>query len=300
MDDTHYCHILELFQYLPRFDDQVLHQLWAEKRLRFDDTEGKADSIDLCCAQLVCATLTLGKPLLIVLPDHAPRRLPLIFATGLIMHAMDFFGRAKNHHIVYFGTSATIKDYLSQTSIGREKLSDIFSQTNSGRASKAQSGISGNLPCVVFSYAPANAEAVLETYNPQWVFLDCGDGDNSDWIHPLLERLDEKKITGIACIQNPLSNVLSKFQEYAWNIFSWDTTPDFSIEQTEITPFVIKSELAMTHAGIFQAVSRTLSGCAKQINGRLQGDAWRSVGRYVRGLENLPVPIPFFGGLDIT
>jgi hypothetical protein len=135
---------------------------------------------------------------------------------------------------------------------------------------------------------------VLETYNPQWVFLDCGDGDNTEWVQPLLERLTEKKIPGIACVQNPLSNTLEIFQEREWNIFSWASSPTYLTTQTEITPFVIKSGLALTQAEKFQAVSRTLSGCSKQADGRLQRDAWRAVGRYVRGLENLPVPLQFF------
>ena len=285
---------LESFDKLPRNKDKFFRQLWPEKRLRFEGAEGQIDAIDLHCAQLVCTALSQKHPLLIVLPDHASRRMPLFFTTGLVMHAIDFLGKTQNHRVVYFGTSATIKNYLSQTHIRNQKLSDIFNQAHLGRTTKTQADISGNLPYVIFSYAPTNAEIVLETYNPQWVFLDCGDGDNTDWIYPLLNRLAEKKITGIACVQNPLSSILDVFQEQEWDIFSWATFPSCSIEQTEITPFVIKSELALTQAEKFQAVSRTMSGSAKQISGRLQRDAWRSVSRYVRGLENLLVPLRFF------
>lgn len=294
MDDGSYQHIFETFHHLPRNEDGFFHQLWHEKRLRFEGMEGQTDTVDLHCAQLVCAALSQQKSLLIVLPDHAPRRMPLLFSTGLVMHTIDYRGKAQNHQVIYFGTSATIKDYLSRTYIRNQKLSDIFNQAHLGRTTKTQGDISGNLPYVIFSYAPTNAGNVLETYNPQWVFLDCGDGDNTDWIYPLLDRLAEKKITGIACIQNPLSGVLDIFQEREWNIFSWATSPTHSTTQTEITPFVIKSELALTQAEKFQAVSRTLSGCSKQAGGRLQKDAWRAVGRYVRGLENLPVPLQFF------
>lgn len=294
MDDSLHKRIFETFDYLPRNGDEFFRQLWPEKRLKFEGTEGQTDTIDLHCAQLVCTALSQRQPLLIVLPDHAPRRMPLLFITGLVMHTIDFWGKAQNHRVVYFGTSATIKNYLSQTFIRNQKLSDIFSQAHLGRTIKTQGDISSSLPYVIFSYAPTNAEKVLETYNPQWVFLDCGDGDGTDWVYPLLDRLAEKKITGIACVQNPLSSVLGTFQEHKWNIFSWATTPSRSIEQTEIIPFIIKSELALTQAEKFQAVSRTLSGCSKQANGRLQRDAWRAVGRYVRGLENLPVPLQFF------
>jgi hypothetical protein len=294
MDDNLNQLTLEAFDKLPRNNDDFFRQLWPEKRLRFEGTEGQTDTIDLHCAQLICTALSQQQPLLIVLPDHAPRRMPLLFITGLVMHTIDFLGKAQNHRVIYFGTSATIKNYLSQTYIRHQKLSDIFNQAHLGRTVETQGDISSNLPYVIFSYAPTNAEKVLETYNPQWVFLDCGDGDNTDWVCPLLDRLAEKKTVVIACVQNPLSNVLDIFQECEWNIFSWAQTPSHSIAQTEITPFVIKSELALTQAEKFQAVSRTLSGCLKQTNGRLQRDAWRTVGRYVRGLENLPVPLQFF------
>lgn len=294
MDDSLHKRILETFDYLPRNEDEFFRQLWLEKHLKFEVTAGQPDAIDLHCAQLVCTALSKRQPLLIVLPDHAPRRMPLLFITGLVMHTIDFLGKAQNHRVVYFGTSATIKNYLSCTFIRNQKLSDIFNQAHLGRAAKTQGDISGNLPLVVFSYSPTNTESVLETYNPQWVFLDCGDGDNIDWVQPLLERLTERKISGIACVQNSLSNILEIFQECEWNVFSWSSFPICSTPQTEITSFVIRSELALTQAEKFQAMSRTLSGCSRQADGRLQRDAWRAVGRYVRGLENLPVPLQFF------
>ncbi len=294
MDDSFHQRILETFDYLPRNEDEFFHQLWHQKRLRFEGTKGQTDEIDIRSAQLVCAALSQQRPFLIVLPDHAPRRMPLLFITGLIMHTLDFRGKAQNHRVVYFGTSASIKNYLSQTFIRSQKLSDIFNQAHLGRTTQSQGDISGSLPFVVFSYSPTNAEHVLETYGPQWVFLDCGDGDKTDWVQPLLEKLSEKKISGIACVQNPLSNILSIFQEYEWNIFSWTSLPACSTKQTRTIPYVIRNELALTQAKKFQAVNRTLSGCSRQANGRLQRDAWRAVGRYVRGLENLPVPLPFF------
>lgn len=294
MDDSIYQRILKSFDNLPRNKDNFFRQLWHEKRLKFEGTEGQTDTIDLHCAQLVCTALSQRQPLLIILPDHAPRRTPLLFITALVMHTIDFWGKTRNHRVVYFGTSATIKNYLSQTYIRNQKLSDIFNQAHLGRVTTTQSEISSNLPYVIFSYSPTNAERVLETYNPQWVFLDCGDGDNVDWVQPLLDRLAEKRIAGIACIQNPLSSVLNVFEKYEWSIFSWTSLPTRSITQTEIVPFIIRSKLALMQAEKFQAVSRTLSGCSRQIGGRLQKDAWRAVGRYVRSLENLPVPLQFF------
>lgn len=294
MDDNIQQYINELTKRLPRNNDPVLMQLWRDKRLHFEGTEGHTDDVDMLSAQLVCAALTMRKSLLIVLPDHAPRRMPLLFATGLAIHAIDFFGSAQNHHVIYFGGSAAIKDYLSRTYIRRERLSDIFSQVHVGRKTTAEGAISNGLPRVVFSYAPSNLEEVTESYNPTWAFLDCGDGDNIAWVHPLLTKLTEKNIFGIACIQNPLSNVLDAFKEHKWNIFSTVSSfPNFA-DQTEISPFVLKSELAFAQAEILQAASRTMSGSVKLINGRLQKDAWRSVGRYARGLENLLVPIQFF------
>ena len=291
--------ILETFQYLPRNEDEFFRQLWHEKRLSFEGREGQTDIVDIRSAQLTCASLSLQQSLLIILPDHAPRRMPLLFTTGLIMSTLDNRSRDKNQQVIYFGASASIKHYLSQTYIRNQKLSEIFNQTSWGRSTQSQTDISSNLPRVIFSYTPTNVKNVLQTYSPQWVFLDCGDGDKTDWVLSVLDKLEEKRIPGIACIQNPLTNIHRAFQEHSWNIFycSPQSTSSETVtltSQTEIIPYVIKSQLSLEQAKKYQSASRTLSGCARQARSRLQRDARRAVGHYVRGLENLLVPYRFF------
>lgn len=294
MDENQYQYIWNTFDKLPRNNDEFFLKLWHYKRLWFEGTEGQSDDVDLRSAQLVCAALTQRQPLVIILPDHAPRRMPLLFVTALVMHTLDSVGKAHNHHVVYFGTSATIKDYLSRTYIQNQKLSNIFNQTHLGRTAQSKDKISENMPTVIFSYSPTNAENILDVYNPKWVFIDCGGSQKNTWLQPLVNKLAMKKIICIACFQNLLSPDLDIFHEQDWNIFSWTSNPNCSSPSTNICPYVIKSEMALSQAKRFYSISRTLSTCTRQAVSRLQRDALRSVNRYVRSLENLPVPIQFF------
>jgi hypothetical protein len=286
--------ILDAFNFLPRSNDPFFRQLWHGKHLEFKSTDGKTDSSDIYAAQLVCASLEKKQSILLVLPDHASRRMPLVFVTGLVMHAVDFLYKA-DQCVIYFGTSATIKDYLSQAYIRKKKLSDIFSQTYIGHTSKPNGDITGTLPHVIFSYAPTNIDQIIETYHPKWVFIDCGDGERTDWIPPLLQKLTEKKINGIACVTNPLSSLSDVFEKNDWSIFSWGLmSAQESVSTTEITPIAIRSQGALHQAEKLQSANSALSECRRKINGRLQKDAYRAVGRYVSSLENLLVPLQFF------
>ncbi len=295
MDDNLHQVTLKAFAQLPRNKEAFFRELWAEKKLKFAGMEGQTDPIDLYCAQLVCTTLSQQQRLLIVLPDHAPRRMPLLFTTGLVMHAIDFLDVAKSHYIIYFGTSATIKNYLSQTYIRDQKLSDIFNQTQVGRHTiKTKGDFSSNLPRIVFSYAPTNAEQILEAHHPQWVFFDCGDGDKTEWVYPLFDKLAENNIACLVCVQNPLSNIVDLFQKRKWLTFAWPTKLSQTTKQTEITPFIINSASALQKAEKFQAVNHTLMNLSKQTKGRLERDARQAVHHYVRALEDLIVPLQFF------
>lgn len=286
--------ILELFSFLPRSNDEFFYHLWHQKKLRYDDSGGKIDDIDVYNAKLTCAALAQHQSLLIVLPDHASRRMPLMFVTGLVMHTLDFMTQAHNHNVLYFGTSASIKHYLSQTYIRKQRMSDIFNQTYIHHSAMPLSDLSGRMPNVIFSYTPTNVEQIIKSYNPKWVFIDCGEGEQTDWVSPLLEKLKERKIVGIACVHNPLSNISEIFEKSSWDVFSWAATTGQPSTITEIIPLSIQSKNALDQAERLQKANQALSGCIRETNGRLQRDAWRSVGRLVRCLENLSVPLKFF------
>jgi hypothetical protein len=295
MNDNFQQLYLQACDSLPRGQDDFFHQLWIEKRLKFESPDGKTDFVDYSSAKLFCAALTHKQPLLLVLPDHAPRRMPLLFVTGLVMYTLDNLGKSHDHRVVYFGTGASIKDYLSLTYIRNEKLSEIFKQTYLGRSAKSPNSISDNLPCTIFSYSPTDPENIVELYHPKWVFIDCSDGDNIGWITPLIQNLAEKKIPCIACVSNPLSCLTELFERNGWNIFSWSLTPTTnSPKSTKITPIIVKSQIAFTQAERLQKASHILFECSKQSTHRLQIDAWRAVGRFINGLENLLTPLPFF------
>jgi hypothetical protein len=280
---------------LPRSQDEFLHQLWFEKRLRFEGTEGKTDLLDTSSARLFCAALTNRQQLLLVLPDHAPRRMPMLFITGLVMYTLDNLGKSHNHKVIYFGAGASIKDYLSLTYIRNEKLSEIFKQTYLGHTSKSSSSISDNLPCVIFSYSPTSPEDIVNFYQPKWVFIDCGDGEKIEWVRPLILKLAEDKIPSIACVSNQLSYLTEFFEKHNWNIFSWALSSTIYLPtQTKIIPLLIKSQTTFDLAERFQVANQFLVECAKYKTHKLQTDALRAVLRYITGLENLHTPLPFF------
>ncbi len=280
---------------LPRSQDVFLRQLWHEKRLRYESNEGKTDLFDISSARLICAALSTKQPLLLILPDHAPRRMPLLFITGLVMHTLDNLGQSQDHHVIYFGTGASIKDYLSLTYIRNEKLSDIFKQTYLGHISKSSGSISDNLPCVIFSYSPISPIEIVDIYKPKWVFIDCGDGEKINWVVPLIQYLVEKKIPSITCINNQLSNLTGLFEKNNWNTFSWaQSSTSYLQTQKKINPLIIKSQKTLDLAERFQSANHNLLECSKYKTHKLQIDAWRAVGRYLTGLENLHTPLSFF------
>ena len=154
-----------------------------------------------------------------------------------------------NLKVIYFGSNASIKNHLSKIFIDKIKLSDIFNQTYVGTKSQSKKSISIDLPNIIYSYSPVNIEQIVDSYNPSWVFIDCGEGTKVDWVLPLLKKLEEKRITGIACINNPLSNINEFFEKHNWNIFSWVLGIESSIK-TEIYPYCIQNDfLRKYHTG---------------------------------------------------
>lgn len=293
MNEDYNQFISEAFEELPRSNDDFFYELWHNNRIKYENREDLTDDVDVKSAQLVCAALSSHKKLLLVLPDHFPWRMPLLFATGLVMHTLDNRGQNRSRQIVYFGKGAAIKSHLSKTQILKLKLDNIYDQINLSNSSSNPSNPKNSLPNVLFSYSPANVKLIFENYKPDWVFIDCGSGTNTTWVFPILEELNRLNIPGIACVQNPLSDVIDLFQKDNWIIFSWHVK---SLEgfQTSIYPIVIESEYGFKQADSFQKASVLLSECKKLAVSTFEKDSLRAIGRYLHSLETLPVPIKFW------
>ena len=61
--------------------DTFFRQVWGNKRLWFEGDAIYIDEVDIYSAQLACSAQSQQKPVLIVLPDELPHRIPVLFAT---------------------------------------------------------------------------------------------------------------------------------------------------------------------------------------------------------------------------
>ena len=109
-------------------DPSMFVRLWSEKRLRFSGAgQRESDTTDELSARLACAALSARKPLLIVFPDHQPRRPALLFATVLLSRTLRRMAISQTGGLVlYFGSSIGIRGYLEQTRVGNLVLASVF------------------------------------------------------------------------------------------------------------------------------------------------------------------------------
>jgi len=289
---------------LPRSQDDFFLRLWRDSRLRFKGVDTTTDWIDKCSAQILCAALSRRKPILIVLPDEAPHRIPMLFATVLLMKAVDsiLYGEQARDSVIYFGTMAGIRGYLNQTYAGRLSLSEVFSQINLRRNGTPLSGdtLEEAISNVVFSYTPVDPQKIVAKYNPAWSFCDCSVGERLDWVSPVLRAFTDGKIPAVGCVQNPLANAIEEFEQAGWLIYQWpyptyETLPDIrTLKPTIITPIVLESSAVLEQSEKFEKVYSLMFEVSQRINGRFAEDAQRAVWRYIRALERLVTPYIFY------
>lgn len=279
-------------------------KLWDESRLQFEGAQTEADWIDECSAQILCAALSYGIPLLIILPDEAPHRVPMLFATLLVMRTLDSrrYGIRAKEDVIYFGTTAGIRKYLTQIHVRGTSLSEVFSQINLKRDGTRRHGgtTKRSISNVVFSYAPVGPEEAMSRYNPAWVFLDCGVGENVRWVSPALHAIKESKTPSVGCIQNPLSSAIKDFEDAGWHIYRW---PYSTFETllglkpsgvTQITPIVLQNGTILEQSEKYGEVYRRMFRVSQVLEGRFAQDMQRAIWNYIRALERLVTPYAFY------
>jgi len=251
-DQEFYNWLHEVFSRLPRSNEPFFRKLWQERRLKIDSSLGRPDLIDELNARLVCAALHQNVRLLLVLPDSSPHRPPLLFSTGLIMHALDVMDRSRlrsereratfeRHHgthaigsrlVLYFGSTVGIRQHLAQVNASETNLAAVFPQVHRTRSGSyresRQRTEETSLPTVICVYSPVDPVAVIEQHRPDWIAIDCGEEPKLRWLSVLLEFAHARKLPVIAWCQNPLSLCIDDFIKTGALVFRWPYMQDQS------------------------------------------------------------------------
>lgn len=298
--DNYWQGIYTFLNQLKSSKDTFFRQVWGNKRLKFGDNTNQIDDVDMYSAQLVCSAQCQKKPILIVLPDELPHRVPILFATVLLRQGFDniSFERAPQN-VVYFGPTAGIRNYLSETYCGEFCLKEIFNQTNLKKTfdtDKPISDLQNRLPHAIFSNMPTNSEEIMDTYDPAWCFIDLGNGERLNWFPSCLTTLQQKRTPVIACVQNPLSDAIQQCEQADWQVFRWpylmhNKTPD---EVVSVQPLVLQGETVESHAEQYQYTYKSLYTLSRKAKGRFATDSLRVVRQYASTLEQLSVPYKFY------
>jgi len=298
--------------------------LWNERRLLFDGRQGVADAVDDCSARLVAAALRRGERLMVTLPDFQPHRPAFLFATALVRHFLDS-GRSihaamlRSGPVLYFGPTVGIRDQLRCTSLVRPQLNfgEVFSQqdvsrgaTGTGRAGSSAYSAPTGLPLVVTVYAPADPVAVVRSYRPCWIAVDCCDAPSLIWLQPLLGEAAKQGIPVIAWGQNPLSECVNDFAAYG-QVFKWPWSIQlagnypsqlsgdpasllYTQNSSRLLPLVLQDKSLGAFGASLRDASQILGRAVQRIGGSFARDAVAVHWKYLRSLEALAVPADFY------
>lgn len=214
---------------LPRSDDLVFTEVWQHNRFSFMDRTSMTDEIDLWSARLVCAAMHENKRLLIVLPDRAPHRPTLLFASCLVMDALDAIidPDVGPNKVVYFGTTIGIREQLGAVKVGELALDHMFPAYQTSRlsteavvlkpkrASRTQrqlASLTSSLPQVICVYAPADPCKIVDQFEPTWLAVDCSDTSSIRWLPSLMEYAEHLDLPIVAWCQSPFAATVQEFQ----------------------------------------------------------------------------------------
>ncbi|MBE2184478.1 MAG: hypothetical protein IAE89_13700 [Anaerolineae bacterium] len=320
---------------IPRSDEPLFTELWGNSRFSYNTSKSLIDQVDLWSAKTVCAAMYLNKPLLIVLPDRSPQRAPILFASCLVMDALDgmFFQDSEHHKVIYFGTSVGIREQLSSVSVGDLYLDTVFPMYKtlrghnaavaikvSGKRHKGRSNknLLSSLPHVICAYSPADPRAIIDKFEPTWLALDCSDTHEVSWLPAVLEYASRLDLPVVAWCQNPLGTTVDTFRRHGGLVFKWGQlnsipTPRTGNSSKENPSLLKPNSLVSAHPELTNELEKATaalldaSKTAKQ-DQILMNDALKIGWRYLQALELLPVPLnlyeaevsKFWGGTPIA
>lgn len=307
---------------LPRSDDLIFTEVWQHNRFSFMNQPTVGDEMDLWSARLVCAAMHENKRLLLVLPDRAPHRPALLFASCLVMDALDAIidPDVEPNKVVYFGTTIGIREQLGAVKVGDLALDHVFPayQTlrstteevvalkpkRGSRVQRQLSSLTNNLPQVICVYSPADPCKIIDQFEPTWLAVDCSDTGSIRWLPSLIEYAEHLDLPIVAWCQSPFAATVHDFLAGGL-IFRWPKTQyvpsNPSIQQdrsehcTSITSILIDTEDSKISAALQRAYT-TLAEVARvaQTENRLLRDTLNVGWRYLQALELLPVPLALY------
>ena len=287
---------------IPTRSEATFTQLWDDERLEYVNGSTDGDNIDRANARLASSTLERGLQLLIVLPDDSHQRAPLLFGSALVSQWWDrkSLGLPAGR-VIYFGTTIGIREHLSRVRVGRLQLSDVFPQAkanvgggNPSRLRNVDDSDSSALPEVVCAYSPSDPSALLESYRPGWIAIDCGSEGDIRWLPQLLAHARARKIPVIAWSHNPLSQAARHFEDAGdGQVIRWP----FALSADSwplIQPIIVdgpNDELLRSLQDAYRALAKATG---ENHSGRLTRDALSVTWRIQRQLEQLTVPLSLF------
>lgn len=267
------------------------------------------DSTDEINSKLLFFSLQKRANILIVLPDNEPQRGVAMFATALLMSAVELINRKDTDHtVLYYGTSASFKKSMSETTINGVYLDSVFNSTYiSGTARKRQTGSDDSstyLPSVICVYHPVRPEHFAHIYQPDWIAVDCGREIQIDWLDDLLKYCKNKSLPIIAWSQNSFSRAIVDFEKYGSYVF-YSTAEEANKSRNEIfkltalekhivVPITFESEAVDIGDDIFKRVKLILLNSKPKSGMRIEVDAFKVVWRYLKTLERLAIPLKIY------
>ena len=283
-------------------------RLWEQGRLKYMNGDSKVDLIDSSNAHLVASTVERGKQLLVLLPDEAARRAPLLFASALLTYWWDQKARGlASGRVAYVGSTVGIRSHLGQTVIDGLRLDTVFPQLQARSKSgvdpshpklrffrSSSDGVAmDGLPEVISIYSPADPVRILQACKARWLAIDCGGAAELRWLPFVLEYARSHKMPLIAWGTNPLSGVAKAFEESGVEVFRWPYSVDSDIPMVQVHPVIIEDGAAVSTPlrAAFVALARASLG---SVSGRLAQDAIQVTWRLQRALETLPVPLDLY------
>ena len=286
--------------------DQVFSRIMGERKLHCGGDQGRADVIDDWSARLVCSTLAARGSLFIVLPDAAPRRASLLFASALVLYSAQQLSEHRGGgRVLYVSASSTVREQLAGVSVGTKSLASMYAQ-DYGRGSAGSlrsAGPASTLPRVLCVAAPAEPGALVRRYSPSWIAVDAEDSIELRWLEELLAAAKAARIPTVGWTSRAFGRCVQGWVQSGGGVFRWPRSSrgHSRVERpaqllthrasVEVEPAVLEGEQPTQLSELFTHAAQQLAVAHRNANGRLVRDAVLLGWRYLRSMESLAAPL---------
>lgn len=286
--------------------DEAFARVVVGRRIKFSGKDGHPDLIDDWSARLVCSALTGRSSLFLVLPDTAPRRAPLLFASALVFHsAQQLREHRAGGRVLYVSASSTVRGQLSEVSVGSKSLADMYVQEygRGAATSLKASGTASTLPRVLCVAAPADPGELVRRYGPTWIAVDGEDAVELRWLEGLLAAARIARIPIVGWTNRAFGRCATAWSQSGGAVFRWPRTSRSVLRvdraaqlntnraSVELEPAVLEGEAPAQLSAHFARAAQFLALAHNNANGRLGRDAVLIGWRYLRSMESLAAPL---------